>query len=142
MDYFPIRCGGGWSFVDSGPSCNHSNHRACGVVTLTTITLEIISTTTTTSCSLIRVGIVRFLIFSSLVVRSRILASFGSTFEYSSQASILLYFERATVQSFPKVIFLFKLVCESISSLIRSMNALNLAFGPDKSALSQYRQID
>ena len=80
--------------------------------------------------------------FSSLGVRERILASFGSTLEYSSQASILLYLERAAVQCLSKDMVLFKPVCESISSLIRSINALNLAFGPDKSAFRQYQRID
>ena len=87
-------------------------------------------------------ALIDFSRFSSLVVRERILAYFGSTFEYLSQASILFYFDRAAVQSLSNVIFFFKPVCESISYLIRSMNALNLEFVPDKSALMQYRRID
>ena len=62
--------------------------------------------------------------------------------EYWSQVSMLLYFEQAAVQSSSKDMVLFKSVCESISSLIRSINALNLGFGPDKSTLRQYRRID
>ena len=70
------------------------------------------------------------LLFINLVIHCHSLALSNCVF---STASILLHFERAAVQSSSKDMVLFKPVCESISSLIRSINALNLEFGPDKS---------
>ena len=61
IDCCPIRCGGRWSFVDCAPSCNLSSHISCGVIIFTTSTLKIISTITTTSCSVSRVGVGIFL---------------------------------------------------------------------------------
>ena len=132
-DCLPLVLDGG-TFIDSAPFIHNWNFGA--------LVSSVSANKSSTGCQLCQICTDRPFNSSDCFVRARKLSYLGSSLEYSLEATMLLDFVRAEVARSSCNIWLFNTIPESISSLIRSMKALNLGFGPGGSVFNMYWHID